>query len=101
MPRRSAKQRSTDDEVRRSKVARPASDANVTPRSISRDWAAHDAGERLAKTLAEFGVTAGHGINNVKSLLIKFNDTRDKLPERASEVIDALTLRLLYQQGEI
>ena len=51
--------------------------------------------------LAEFGVIAGHGIGNVKSLLIKFNDTRDKLPELASEVIDALTRRLSDLQGEI
>lgn len=51
--------------------------------------------------LAEFGVTAGHGIGNVKNLLIKFSDTRDKLPKLAAEVIDALTRRLSDLQGEI
>lgn len=51
--------------------------------------------------LAEFGVTAGHGIGNVKRLLIKFSDTRDKLPKLAAEVIDALTRRLSDLQREI
>jgi transposase len=55
----------------------------------------------LREHLAEFGVTAGHGIGNVKSLLIKFSHTRDKLPKLAAEVIDALTRRLSDLQGEI
>ncbi|MBV9556151.1 MAG: IS110 family transposase [Pseudolabrys sp.] len=51
--------------------------------------------------LAEFGVTAGSGIGNVKNLLVKFDDTRDKLPKLASDVIDALTRRLADLQNEI
>jgi transposase len=48
--------------------------------------------------LAEFGITAGHGIGNVKSLLIKFEDIREKLPSLAGDVIDAVTHQLAALQ---
>jgi transposase len=51
--------------------------------------------------LAEFGITTGHGIGNVKSLLNKFEDVREKLPSLAGDVIDAVTHQLGALQGEI
>lgn len=51
--------------------------------------------------LAEFGVTAGHGIGNVKSLLVKFDETHQTLPTLASDVINALARRLNDFRGEI
>jgi transposase len=51
--------------------------------------------------LAEFGIAAGHGIGNVKTLLARFAEARQRLPELAGDVIDALKRRLDDLQSEI
>jgi transposase len=51
--------------------------------------------------LAEFGITVGQGIGNVKGLVIRFSEARAQLPILAGDVIDTLVRRMNELQSEI